>query len=210
MQDLTILRYIEGWRFWKLVGEWAADQFRLALESIAYAYAWPPREPARATCDYCWPHTSCGAHARGEMAVHNCAGGLYGYKSKQVALDIGLSDCGEDAILGRVALWGQVIEHQHGFRAQYAYPLSLNESRCWGCRKALSPDQAYLLVTNEAILSSCPQCSSYFRRFKSKCGMQNMVCQILSPRYAFLNACTHKHLEEPGWHSNLLTRYAIP
>ena len=28
-------------------------------------------------------------------------------------------------MLGRVALWGRVIEHEHGFRAQYAYPQRL-------------------------------------------------------------------------------------
>jgi hypothetical protein len=26
------------------------------------------------------------------------------------------------AVLGRVALWGRVIEHDHGYRAQFAYP----------------------------------------------------------------------------------------
>ena len=26
---------------------------------------------------------------------------------------------------GKVALWGRVIEHEHGYRAQYAYPQSI-------------------------------------------------------------------------------------
>ena len=29
------------------------------------------------------------------------------------------------AVLGRVALWGRVIEHEHGYRARYAYPQRL-------------------------------------------------------------------------------------
>ena len=28
-------------------------------------------------------------------------------------------------VAGRVALWGRVIEHDHGYRAQYGYPLAL-------------------------------------------------------------------------------------
>ena len=28
-------------------------------------------------------------------------------------------------MLGRVALWGRVIEHEYGYRAQYAYPQRL-------------------------------------------------------------------------------------
>ena len=29
------------------------------------------------------------------------------------------------AVLGRVALWGRVIEHEHGYRARFAYPQRL-------------------------------------------------------------------------------------
>ena len=28
-------------------------------------------------------------------------------------------------MLGRVALWGRVIEHEHGYRARFAYPQRL-------------------------------------------------------------------------------------
>jgi hypothetical protein len=34
-----------------------------------------------------------------------------------------------DAVLGEVGLWGRVIEHEHGFRAEYAYPINLRWTR---------------------------------------------------------------------------------
>ena len=30
---------------------------------------------------------------------------------------------------GEVAFWGEVVEHERGYRAQYAYPLTLTQSR---------------------------------------------------------------------------------
>ena len=44
--------------------------------------------------------------------------GIYAVKTPRL-------DDRDDAIYGQVNLWGRVIEHEHGYRAQYAYPALL-------------------------------------------------------------------------------------
>lgn len=47
--------------------------------------------------------------------------GIYAYKSLDGAWTD--RDWTGALVLGRVAFWGTVIEHEHGYRAEYAYPL---------------------------------------------------------------------------------------
>lgn len=35
---------------------------------------------------------------------------------------------GKECVIGQVALWGTIIEHELGYRAQYAYPLMIDLS----------------------------------------------------------------------------------
>jgi hypothetical protein len=73
--------------------------------------AWRPREVAQATCRLAWSHEapnvdcSCGLHATRDLDF------------------LRRTRC--PAVLGRVALWGRVIEHEHGYRARFAYPQRL-------------------------------------------------------------------------------------
>jgi hypothetical protein len=51
----------------------------------------------------------------------------------------------EPAAFGRVALWGRVAEHAHGYRAEYAYPqrVALVCGLCfwqWGAERGRAPD----------------------------------------------------------------------
>ena len=114
MSELTLLRHIEAWRFWEPIGEKDCHgQPELALVSLGHAYIWPPGEAAEATCGYCPAFQQDCAGAAGEkgMPTYNCPGGLYGYKSKAFALkDPAVSD--GNAILGKVALWGRITEHE--------------------------------------------------------------------------------------------------
>ena len=43
------------------------------------------------------------------------AGGIYAYKDATALLGFG-------NVQGEVWLWGRVEEHEHGYRAEYAYP----------------------------------------------------------------------------------------
>ena len=74
---------------------------------------WEPRKPLEARCP-------SGEHdaPRGE-----CSCGIYSHKSWASALDQAQYVAG--AVIGEVRLWGRVIEHEHGYRAQFARPTAL-------------------------------------------------------------------------------------
>jgi hypothetical protein len=101
---------ILAWRAWALTGD--RDGERLLLRPVAgRSRPWRPREIAEAACK----------GARFHQAPHpDCTCGLHGTHG----LDV-LRRTKSPAVLGRVALWGRVIEHEHGYRAQFAYPQRL-------------------------------------------------------------------------------------
>ena len=73
---------------------------------------WRPREAAEATCKHGTvpPLTRPRLHVR--AARHRTP-----WRS--------LRETRCPAVVGRVALWGRVIEHEHGYRAEFAYPQRL-------------------------------------------------------------------------------------
>ena len=115
------LEPILAWRAWVLdVGGDAPE-----LASVVYRVPWPAREPLRSTCEAggClaarWPahrHT-CGIHAFKERA------GADGFPSSWEHLRFGPAQ--DEYVIGRVSLWGHVVEHEAGYRAELAYPYEL-------------------------------------------------------------------------------------
>jgi hypothetical protein len=101
---------IVAWRAWALTGH--RDGTGLLLRPVAKrARLWRPREIVEA---------SCRTSRRHEAPDPRCTCGLHATH----AIDP-LRRTRSPAVLGRVALWGRVVEHEHGFRAQYAYPQRL-------------------------------------------------------------------------------------
>ena len=101
---------ILAWRSWTLTGR--RDGSGLLLRPVtAGSRPWRPREVTQAACRLAWSHEapnvdcSCGLHATRELDL------------------LRRTRC--PAVLGRVALWGRVIEHEHGYRAELAYPQRL-------------------------------------------------------------------------------------
>ncbi len=96
--------HIVGWRIWYV------DQDGV-LGSIVVRVSWPDREPI--TSRY-------GNYRLGILTPHI---GVFGFKNQRSAhlMDEAAVPC----TIGEVALWGRIAEHRHGYRAQYAYPLSL-------------------------------------------------------------------------------------
>lgn len=77
-----------------------------------------PNEMAVSEC--IMPHNiSCG-----NSPQERCHCGIYGMRTlEDVKLVIkGMSLYGHLLVLGKVALWGKVIEHEKGYRAEFAYP----------------------------------------------------------------------------------------
>ncbi len=121
---------IIGWRLWKVRRH--GDRYR--LESLTWHHVnWPAATRLEAAC-VTHRHE---APARG----HDC--GIYAFKRREFAEELLRRYMGEKrcyfegrghpsqhpadrpVALGRVSLWGRVLERENGFRAQYAYPYEL-------------------------------------------------------------------------------------
>lgn len=108
--------YVTAWRVWRITGE---NDGKRELVSAAYGeHRWPggkPLEEAKPVPD------------RGQVGIH-------GFKESSNAWNVygklrSTNNPNSSAIfvtvLGKVALWGTVIEHEIGYRAQYGYPLKI-------------------------------------------------------------------------------------
>ena len=102
---------IVAWRAWALTG--TPRRHDLLLRPVAgRSRPWRPLEPAEAACK----------HARLHGAPNvDCSCGLHGTHDADI-----LRRTRMPAVLGRVALWGRVIEHELGYRAQFGYPQRLS------------------------------------------------------------------------------------
>jgi hypothetical protein len=101
---------IDAWRTWKLTGR--RDGSNLRLRPVAgRAKPWHPLRAAEAICRMGRMHPAPNV---------DCTCGLHGCHDPQL-----LRRTKSPAVLGRVALWGRVVEHELGYRAQLAYPQRL-------------------------------------------------------------------------------------
>lgn len=124
---------IVGWRGWFVVESEGA--FRLC--SIIHHTHWPPRQELVASCrsneQGSKPEAPAG-HAAPEAA---CRCGIYACESAAAATPF-LSGSRLPArqtlgfVLGRVSLWGKVVECQRGWRGERAYPASIYVPRLSG------------------------------------------------------------------------------
>jgi hypothetical protein len=77
---------------------------------------WSPRRPLAAKCG------AGNAHDAHEPPHLDCTCGVYAAKNIEHLRQLGYEGRG---IRGEVHLWGTVVEHEVGWRAQFAYPKSL-------------------------------------------------------------------------------------
>lgn len=110
LPEETCVEAIIGWR------RWSVTMFGETLLSNNGV----PWEPCKALAAVCALGNAC-------QGIH-CGCGIYAYKLQKDA------QTGENAptavthIWGQVALWGRVIEHKTGYRAQFAYPKALMDT----------------------------------------------------------------------------------
>ena len=110
---MTVPDYIMpvvGYRVWS----WDA----IGLKSLN-GELWMPGQPLSAAC------RTLAERAEDGLSVHdapqmNCTCGVYAAKSLDGLRALGYMRYG--SIYGELYLWGTVVEHQLGWRAQYAYP----------------------------------------------------------------------------------------
>ena len=93
---------ITGWRAWAVKEG--------ALLSLNDGIRWPVGEEALARCKQQWSHDS---------PIAACTCGVYAHKRRPFVYP------NPGFVLGTVALWGRVIEHENGYRSARAYPEKL-------------------------------------------------------------------------------------
>ena len=132
---------VTAWRVWAL-GRTPDGQPE--LRPIIYSgERWPAREEARAECP---PHARNGHRAPDP----ECTCGLYAVDG----LDRLPAVMGRDVtVIGSVALWGTMVEHDSGFRAELGYPgrLRLVCGPCWHSQ-TFSPDVVGVARTSRGTL----------------------------------------------------------
>ena len=79
---------------------------------------WLPGQQLEARCRVA-PAARHVEEALNEVPHRKCTCGIYAAKNSEHLRQIGYADGG---ICGEVYLWGTVVEHKLGWRAQYAYP----------------------------------------------------------------------------------------
>lgn len=117
---MTVPDYISpmvGYRVW----HWDAA----GLKSLNGIH-WLPGKPLSAACGIALSRTIAGRAEHGyvthEAPHEDCTCGVYSAKSLDHLRTFGYMQYG---IYGEVWLWGTVVEHQLGWRAQFAYPKKL-------------------------------------------------------------------------------------
>lgn len=125
--EATYLDPIGGWRAWRIMIFLSLDKpvsWRLAASGThGIPKFWQPRVATDAVCgrfesthDAPWPACTCGIHA---------------YADREEAFEQFLyftAVNGRQAVgwaFGRVSLWGRIVEHERGWRAEHAYPYDL-------------------------------------------------------------------------------------
>jgi hypothetical protein len=99
-----VLGQVDAWRAWRL----RRRRSSVVLMPNGRGSAWPARRSIIATC---W------RVRRHDAPVAGCTCGLYGVEDPEL-----LRHARSPAVVGRVALWGTVAEHDLGYRGRVAYP----------------------------------------------------------------------------------------
>jgi hypothetical protein len=113
---------LEGWRVWRVVER----NGRFRLGSVIKPTVWPAGRPLAAECLHSrgwWPWRRQSHDAPEEK----CACGIYATTLARIG-DYARDLLPHDAVarvVGRVSLWGTVVECERGYRASRGYPLEL-------------------------------------------------------------------------------------
>ena len=137
-----------GWRAWLVV----ETKDGLRLQSVLYPTLWSPRREEVAVC-------RPGDDATGALAPHeaphpDCRCGIYASKAPELATPYVHTHGGGSSgsllrIVGKVSLWGTVIEGAQGYRASRAYPerLYIPVDRIQGNRRVAPAVIAFELMS---------------------------------------------------------------
>ncbi|MGI8514607.1 MAG: hypothetical protein ACR2NT_05600 [Acidimicrobiia bacterium] len=116
-----LIEPVIGWRSWAAVA--LPERTSFGLHSPVWPETlWPPGEALKSQC-------KVSSHRRPHLS---CRCGIYAFKEEPDLRDLahqvtspGYKYSSTIVVVGEVSLWGKVIEHERGFRAEYAYPRRL-------------------------------------------------------------------------------------
>lgn len=136
-----------GWRTWVVVEQGEA----LLLRSVVYDTPWPPRQALAAGCEH--PRGRLLSRPWRRKPVHEaplatCGCGIYATNNVERAIRYLNSDApfagARHRVLGRVRLWGSVVETEFGWRASRAYPAHIYVPTHRADRRRVDADQVAL------------------------------------------------------------------
>lgn len=116
---------VVGWRAWIVVEQ----HRRLRLRSLIFPAVWQPGREFVAECRrrslLPWRRRT----SRHEAPYEDCACGVYAAADLATAVHYLTTPCWEGdgllRVVGRVSLWGALVEHERGWRGSHAYPAAL-------------------------------------------------------------------------------------
>lgn len=101
---------IIAWRIWRVV----ANGNHAILRSCVTGEAW---------------ETGAPMYAKTTVIAHQLYNGVHAYKMEtrpdKYAYSLWAESNGDMLVHGKIALWGKVIEHEEGYRAEFAYPIHI-------------------------------------------------------------------------------------
>jgi hypothetical protein len=111
-----LLETVAGWRVWRV-------DPRYRLRSVLREDVWEPLRPLVAACEkaHAAPVESCGCGVYAVLRPEQARPYLVGRNSPE----------GVYRVIGRVALWGRVVECEQGWRGERAYPVRLWVPACY-------------------------------------------------------------------------------
>jgi hypothetical protein len=123
-----IMGTCEGWRTWEVDEELPPFGTAPRMTSVTHHdYFWAPRREMRAECDL-------DRHGPETVPDEGCTCGFYSAKTLEHLQSLGyigkVGRAGKVPVVGRLNLWGKVIECDQGWRSEYAYPAELYVPHC--------------------------------------------------------------------------------
>lgn len=109
----TSIEPVLGWRVWRLLD----DDHDVRLGSMTRPDLWPQGEPFRATCPTPTAHGP-------RVPAESCSCGIYAASTPEDLAHAGVLGVSA-SVVGAIAMWGTVVEHDRGARAELAYPSRL-------------------------------------------------------------------------------------
>lgn len=110
MRIPDMVSVITAWRAWGL----ATRKGQKQLKALGVSHVWKPRAMLDAKCN----------NSKHDAPQMDCTCGVWAFKTLE-GLTSALESYSDVKVLGRVSLWGRVVETENGYRAEKAYPSEL-------------------------------------------------------------------------------------